>query len=144
MHLNVYASLAKTLVGDRGLLSIDVLRQRRLHNRQSTPDARACFRWNRERPYDQRLTLALGWPRWLRKMRQMPPHGHDVASLSSRSPKKAPRRSAATREIWNLIQARGLYARGRGKTPWGTVASKLATDPAVFERTAPDLYRLRR
>lgn len=47
------------------------------------------------------------------------------------------------REIWKLIEARGLYARGRGKTPWATVASKLSTEP-LFERVAPGLYRLRR
>ena len=47
------------------------------------------------------------------------------------------------REIWALIQERGLYMRSRGRTPWATVASKLSTDPQ-FERVAPGLYRLQR
>jgi hypothetical protein len=47
-----------------------------------------------------------------------------------------------SRELWTLIEARGLYT-SLGRTPWATVASKLATDPS-FERVAPGLYRLRR
>ncbi len=52
-------------------------------------------------------------------------------------------RPMRAREIWTLIQERGLYMRSRGRTPWATAASKLSTDPR-FERIAPGLYRLRR
>jgi hypothetical protein len=52
-------------------------------------------------------------------------------------------RPISAREIWALIQIRGLYMRSRGRTPWATIASKLSTDPR-FERVAPGLYRLRR
>ena len=51
-------------------------------------------------------------------------------------------RAMRAREIWTLIEARGLYT-SVGRTPWATVASKLSTDP-IFERVAPGLYRLRR
>ena len=51
-------------------------------------------------------------------------------------------RPMRAREIWTLIEARGLYT-SVGRTPWATVASKLSTDPR-FERVAPGLYRLRR
>jgi len=47
------------------------------------------------------------------------------------------------RELWTLIQERGLYMRSRGRTPRATIAAKLSTDP-LFERVAPGLYRLRR
>lgn len=46
-------------------------------------------------------------------------------------------RTMRAREIWTLIEARGLYT-SLGRTPWATVASKLD------ERVAPGLYRLRR
>lgn len=52
-------------------------------------------------------------------------------------------RAMRARELWTLIEARGLYNRSRGRTPWATIASKLATEP-LFERVAPGLYRLRR
>jgi hypothetical protein len=51
-------------------------------------------------------------------------------------------RPMCAREIWTLIEARGLYT-SVGRTPWATVASKLSTDP-IFERVARGLYRLRR
>jgi hypothetical protein len=51
-------------------------------------------------------------------------------------------RATRAREIWTLIEARGLYT-SVGRTPWATVASKLSTDP-IFERVAPGLHRLRR
>jgi hypothetical protein len=51
-------------------------------------------------------------------------------------------RPMRAREIWTLIEARGLYT-SVGRTPWATIASKLSTDPQ-FERVAPGLYRLRR
>jgi hypothetical protein len=51
-------------------------------------------------------------------------------------------RAMRAREIWTLIEARGLYTSA-GRTPWATVASKLSTDP-IFERVRPGLYRLRR
>lgn len=51
-------------------------------------------------------------------------------------------RAMRAREIWTLIEARGLYT-SVGRTPWATVASKLSTDPQ-FERVAPGLYRLQR
>jgi HB1, ASXL, restriction endonuclease HTH domain/Protein of unknown function (DUF2786) len=51
-------------------------------------------------------------------------------------------RPMRAREIWTLIQERGLYMRSRRRTPRATVASKLSTDPR-FERVAPGLYRLR-
>jgi len=44
-------------------------------------------------------------------------------------------RAMRSRELWTLIEARGLYT-SLGRTPWATVASKLATDPS-FERVAP-------
>jgi hypothetical protein len=48
-------------------------------------------------------------------------------------------RAMRAREIWTLIETRGLYT-SVGRTPWATVAS---TDP-IFERVAPGLYRVRR
>jgi hypothetical protein len=53
-------------------------------------------------------------------------------------------RPMRAREIWTLIESRELYNRSRGKTPWATIASKLATETTIFERVAPGLYRLRR
>jgi hypothetical protein len=53
-------------------------------------------------------------------------------------------RAMRAREIWTLIESRELYNRSLGKTPWATIASKLATETAIFERVAPGLYRLRR
>jgi hypothetical protein len=51
-------------------------------------------------------------------------------------------RPMRAKEIWTLIEARGLYM-SLGRTPWATIASKLSTD-SLFERVAPGLYRLRR
>src|SRR4029077_17384169 len=56
--LNVYASLAKTLVGDRGLLSIAGLRRRAAQPPVYARMPLVLLRWNCERPYSQRLTLA--------------------------------------------------------------------------------------
>lgn len=50
-------------------------------------------------------------------------------------------RAMQARELWNFIETRGLYTRSRGRTPWATIAAKLATDPQ-FERVARGLYRL--
>jgi hypothetical protein len=52
-------------------------------------------------------------------------------------------RPMRAREIWTVIEEVGLFT-SMGKTPWATVASKLATETAIFERVAPGLYRLRR
>lgn len=75
-----------------------------------------------------------------------------TASARRQCSARSMRSSAATgednrpmraRELWTLMDARGLYNRSQGRTPWATIASKLATDPR-FERVAPGLYRLRR
>jgi HB1, ASXL, restriction endonuclease HTH domain len=50
-------------------------------------------------------------------------------------------RAMQARELWNFIESRGLYTRSRGRTPWATIAAKLATD-RQFERVARGLYRL--
>jgi hypothetical protein len=52
-------------------------------------------------------------------------------------------RAMQARELWNLVETRGLYIRSRGRTPWATIAAKLATDQQ-FERVARGLYRLSR
>jgi len=51
-------------------------------------------------------------------------------------------RPMGAREIWALIEQRGLYTRSRGKTPWATIGAKLSTDDR-FERVSPGRYRLR-
>jgi hypothetical protein len=53
-------------------------------------------------------------------------------------------RAMRAREIWDLIESRGLYNRSAGKTPWATIGAKLATEKMIFERAAPGRYRLRR
>lgn len=53
-------------------------------------------------------------------------------------------RAMRARELWGLIESRGLYNRSVGKTPWATIGAKLATETAIFERVAPGRYRLRR
>jgi hypothetical protein len=53
-------------------------------------------------------------------------------------------RAMRAREIWDLIESRGLYTRSTGKTPWATIGAKLATETAIFERVTPGRYRLRR
>lgn len=53
-------------------------------------------------------------------------------------------RAMRARELWDLIEARGLYNRSAGKTPWATIGAKLATETTLFERVAPGCYRLRR
>jgi hypothetical protein len=58
--------------------------------------------------------------------------------------KEEDNRAMRAREILTLIESRELYNRSRGKTPWATIASKLATETAIFKRVAPGLYRLRR
>ena len=52
-------------------------------------------------------------------------------------------RAMRARELWDLIESRGLYT-SVGKTPWATIGAKLATETAIFERVAPGRYRLRR
>ncbi len=52
-------------------------------------------------------------------------------------------RAMQARELWDFIETRGLYTRSRGRTPWATIAAKLATD-SQFERVARGLYRLSR
>lgn len=49
----------------------------------------------------------------------------------------------SAREVWALIEQRGLYTRSRGKTPWATIGAKFSTDDR-FERVSPGRYRLRR
>jgi hypothetical protein len=57
---------------------------------------------------------------------------------------KEDNRAMRAREIWDLIESRGLYNRSAGKTPWATIGAKLATEATIFERVAPGRYRLRR
>jgi HB1, ASXL, restriction endonuclease HTH domain/Protein of unknown function (DUF2786) len=52
-------------------------------------------------------------------------------------------RAMRARELWDLIESRGLYT-SLGKTPWATIGAKLATETAIFERVAPGRYRLNR
>jgi hypothetical protein len=52
-------------------------------------------------------------------------------------------RAMRARELWDLIESRGLYT-SVGKTPWATIGAKLATETTIFERVAPGLYRRRR
>jgi HB1, ASXL, restriction endonuclease HTH domain len=47
------------------------------------------------------------------------------------------------RELWDLIESRGLFL-SLGKTPWATIGAKLATETTIFEGVAPGRYRLRR
>ncbi len=51
-------------------------------------------------------------------------------------------RATRAREIWDLIESRGLYNRSVGKTPWATIGAKLATETTIFEHVAPGRYRL--
>lgn len=53
-------------------------------------------------------------------------------------------RAMRARELWDLIESRGLYNRSVGKTPWATIGAKLAAETAIFERVTPGRYRLRR
>ena len=52
-------------------------------------------------------------------------------------------RPMRARELWTAIEETGFYTRSKGKTPWATIGSKLATQTDLFERVAPGLYRLR-
>lgn len=59
---------------------------------------------------------------------------------------KGKRKPMTAKEIWAEIQARGLWASPKGKTPDATIGAKLSTEAkkgGLFERVAPGQYKLR-